>query len=423
MKKWRQSLEIRVEMSRSYGTIITGPKYRLLSQQAAALTFTHHGSESCPSDNHQQRGLTSCNCWGPVNSLVAINQFWKKNQYRKLTLSGDVPGIEFRKSHPLIPPWAFMAVAPEIFKVETVRTLWDVGILERMLVVNLKSLKLPISHPSDCVRLGLALAKMPRLGRLSIADIPNSREFVNRLVHIGGGILNCASTLRELNIEMARYYCLPLTEPANGEFIFHKLFPCGLMKKLYELRESSSLYTRSVNEPALRLTKLRIKHLSLPWYSFGVIFDATTIKHIHLPSSKVDRKVWKVLERHAQLESLTEIHYEMISAEFLGFLSRQAFLKDLIFVRQEDWLTYAMLSGVDIGMSYFTGRRGPIVEDFLSSLRHVKMLKHLVLPWDLYPITKHTLAFVAANFTVLEHLELGLSHYDHVSVTTYFVSK
>ena len=312
-----------------------------------------------------------------------------------------------------------MMVAPEIFKVETVRALWDVGILESMFLTNLKSLSVPISHPSDCVRLGLALAKMPRLVRLSLADIPNSRKFVNRLVHIGGGILNRASTLRELNIEMATFNCVPLTEPENGLFIFGNLFPCGLMQKLYKLRERSRIYTGSVVKAPLRLTKLQIKHLSLPSYSFGVIFDATTIKHIHLPNSKVDRKVWEVLERHAQLESLTEIHYDMFCAEFLGFLSRQTSLKELIFVRQEDWITYTMLSGVDIGMSYFTVRRGPSVEDFLSSLQHVKMLKHLVLPWDLYPITKHTLVFIATNLIVLEHLELGLNYYDHVSVTTY----
>ena len=316
-----------------------------------------------------------------------------------------------------------MMVAPEIFKVETVRALWDVGILERMFVANLKSLKIPISHPTDCIRLGLALAQMPRLVRLSLADIPNGQKFVDRLVHIGGGILNCASTLRELNIEMANFNGSPLLEPENGLWIFRKLFPCGLIKKLYKIRERSPVYTGSVTAAPLRLTQLRIKHLSLPWYSFGVIFDATTIKHIHLPSSKVEYKVWKVLERYAQLESVTDIHYEMFCAEFLGFLSRQASLKKLIFVRQEDWVTYAMLSGVDIGLSYFTARRGPSVEDFLSSLQHVKMLKHLVLPWDLYPIKKRTLAFVAEHFTVLEHLELGLNYYDHVSVTAYFFFK
>ena len=437
VKKQRRSLEIRVEWSHSDGTMIAGPKYRLLSQQAATMTFAYHGSNSCLLNNHQQGGRTPCNCCGPANSLHAVNQLWKTNRYRELTLSGPIPGKLSRNTHLLIPTSVYMAAGLETFKVELDRTLWDVSILERMFLVNLKSLKLPISHPSYCVRLGRALTKMPRLVRLAITGFPNSRTFVSELGHIGGGILNCASTLRELDIEITRFDGMPLIEQ-DEDGIFRKLFPCELMENLSISRERSRLDTDSVVEAPLRLTKLRFKHLSLPWYSFGRVFDATTIKHVHLPCSMVDYKVWEVLETHAQLDTLTEINYDLISAEFLRFLSRQSSLKELIFMRPRDrccainaFLYSLILSSDNIGMRYATQRgarwlcpgidaRDPSLEDFLSSLQHMKMLEHLVLPRDMYTITSCSLSCVTATLTELEHLEIGFDYGDRVSVMTFF---
>ena len=417
---------------------MAGPKYRLLSQQAATMTFAYHGSSSCPLDNYQQGGRTSCNCCGPVNNLHAVDQLWKTNCYRELTLSGHIPGTLSRKTHLLVPTSVFTAVGLETFNVELDRTLWDVSILERMFLVNLKSLKLPISHPSDCVRLGRALTKMPRLVRLAITGFPNIQDFVSRLGHIGEGILNCASTLRELDFEMKNFDGMPLIE-TDEDGIFRKLFPCELMEEPSISRERSRLDTDSVVEAPLRLTKLRFKHLSLPWYSFGRVFDATTIKHIHLPCSMVDYKVWEVLETHVQLDTLTEINYDTISAEFLRFLSRQSSLKELIFMHPRDrccaihaYLYSLILSSDNIGMRYATQRgarwlgpgivaRDPSLEDFLCSLQHMKMLKHLVLPREMYTITSRSLICVAANLTELEHLEIGFDYEDRVSITTFFL--
>ena len=403
---------------------MAGPKYRLLSQQAATLTFAYYGSKSYFLHAQQQGGLTSCDCWGPVNTLQAVNQLCKTNRYTELTLSGSNPGTFLCRTHPLIPTSGFMAVEPETFKVDMDWTQWDSSILERMSVVNLKTLKLPISQHSDYIRLGRALTKMPRLVRLAITDIPNSQKFMNQLGHIGEGILNCASTLRELNIELTSPQSLSRIQPEEDGFIFGKLFPCELMENLSVSRERSRLDTGSVVEAPLRLTKLRFKNLSLPLYSFGGIFDATTIKHIDLPCSMVDSEVWKVLETYAQLDTLTEIDHDMISAEFLRFLGRQPSLKEFTFVLRRDWYWRMYVSLVCEGcdMNNFTpvgaGARHPSLEDFLSSLQHMKMLKHLVLPWDLYPMTSRILTFIAATLTGLEHLELGFDYEDRVSVTT-----
>ena len=410
-------------MARSDGTMMTAPKPRLLSQQAASLTFAYHGGKSCPLNSHQQGGLTSCKCWGPENTSVAVEQLWKKHEYRELTFSGYIPGTELRKTHPLVPSSAFMAVWPETFKVELDQTLWNGNIQEIIFVHNLKSLKVPIRLPSDCNRLGIALGKMKRLVRLAITDIPDSPDCVKRLARIGGGILNRAPTLRELDIEMTRFYSLPLIESENEGFIFRKLFPDGLLEKLHELRNSSKIDTRSVVEAPLRLTKLRFKYLSLPLYSFGVIFDARTIKHIHLPCSMVDRKVWEVLETNAQLDTLTEIDYDMLSPEFLHFLSRQSSLKELLFVREHDrgWAMYSILFSAGSGvLSPRIGTRYPSLEEFLSSLQHMKILKHLVLPQDVSTITGLSLSFIAAALTGLEHLELAFDYEDRVSVTGSF---
>ena len=400
---------------------MTAPKYRLLGQQAATLTFAYHGSIRCPVDNHQQGGGTSCNCWGPVNSLHAINQHWKTNRYKELTLSGHIPEPTFRKTHPLISTSAFMAIEPETFKVDLDWRLWDYSIFERMFVVNLKSLKLPLSHASNCVRLGRALTKMPRLVRLAITNVPNCPNVVNQLGHIGEGILNCASTLRELDIEMNLSHCLTGNEPGEDGFIFNKLFPCRLMEEISKLRKYSRKDPGSVVEVLLRLTKLRFKYLNLPRYSFGRVLDPTTIKHIHLPCSMADDEVWEALETHAQLETLTEIDYWMLSAAFLRFLRRQSLLKELIFVCQQ----YRYLFGQAISFFHGFGTLVPDIgpgypsqEDFLSSLQHMKILEHLVLPRDMYPITDHSLTSLAATLTGLEHLEIGFDYEDHVSATT-----
>lgn len=316
VKKQRRLLEIRVEMSQFYKSVIAiRPRYRLLSPHAAELAFAYRGSNyCCVGGFHQQDERTSCNCWGPKNCMGAINQLWNSNRYTELTLSGRKPVKAIRETHPLMTAAAFRGVEPETFKVELDTTLWDVTILERMSVVNLKNLELPISQPSDCVRLGRALAQMARLVCLAIMDIPDEHDFVSQLGHIGAGILKCASTLRELDIEITD--CFRKRE-VDG-FIFRQLFPC----------ERSRLEPGSEDEAPLRLTKLRCKCLNLPWYSFDRIFDATTIKNIHLSRSMVDGRVWEVLEARAQLDTLTEIDHDMLSADsFLRLLSQQSSLK------------------------------------------------------------------------------------------------
>ena len=57
--------------------------------------------------------------------------------------------------------------------------------------------------------------------------------------------------------------------------------------------------------------------------------------------------------------------------------------------------------GPDVGAGY------PSLDDFLSSLEGMAMLKHLVLRADVYTITSRDIASIAASLIHLESLEMG----------------
>lgn len=381
--------------------------------------------------------------------MAAINQLFSQSEsklaqsVKELTLSGYLPyqgasGYSLT-SHPFMHSSGFKAIRPETFKVDLGWDDWDFGVLHVMSVTNLKVLKLPIRLPSDCVRLGQALTVMPRLVSLAITDIPDRDEFLIGLEHIGKGIKSCASTLQELDIEMTNFNHPAswanderFVEPEDNGFLFRKMFPCPPKEELLALCERHARRdTDPMVDAPLSLTKLRLKHVTLPWYSFGILFNAETIKHLHLPYSMVDEQVWGFLATYAQLDTLIDISYDMLSAEFLNFLGEQPSLKDLSFARPQDQyeatgVTYygasphMMLTvskeaprlGPDTGAEY------PSLENFLYSLEDMTVLKHLALPADMYTITPDSLLFIATYLTGLEHLELGFDYESAVRAHT-----
>ena len=409
------------------------PKYRLLNQHAAKLKFSFL-EESAYLVEDTEGALRLSTWWDITTAMAAANEMFSQDDCRlpkgikDLTLSGYAPFVDFPGYSSDLQPFmwgrGFDAVRLETFKVELTWNNWDFRVMEKVHVTDLKVLKLPICQSSDCAALGRTLTNMPRLTSLTITEIPARDAFIYGLEHIGKGILSCASTLRELDIEMTNYNHLPawarderFIEPAGDGFFFRKLFPYASMEE---------------NVAPLRLTKLRVKHLKLPWYSFSMVFNATTIKQLHLPYSLVDDKVWKILETDAQLDTLTDVSYGMLSAEFLRFLRRQSLLKELTFVRPQDryeqdtfrnWgpfggdLTFRVSArahrlGPDAGAKY------PTLNDFCSCLKDMTILKHLVLPVDMYIITRRSLVSIAASLTGLEHLELGFDYEDLVRAKT-----
>lgn len=379
----------------------------------------------------------------PANQLFSQNDCRLARSVRELTLSGYFPYSNASghslTSHPFMRGTGFKAIRPETFRVDLGWNDWDIGILHGMSVTKLKVLKLPLRLPSDCARLGQALTVMPRLVSLVITDIPDREEFETEFEHIGKGIMSCASTLRELDIEMTNFnrpaswdHDERFLEPEERGFFFRKLFPCPTNEELLALCERHGRHgTDPMVEAPFSLTKLRLKHVSLPWYSFGMIFNAVTIKHLHLPYSMIDDAVWELLENYAQFDSLTDISYDMLSTKFLSFLEQQSSLRELSFARpqdqydEEDVISYgasrhqviclakeAPRLGPDIGAEY------PSLDDTLSSLKDLTMLRHLVLPADMYTMTRGCLSYIATSLTSLEHLEIGFDYNDLVSART-----
>ena len=448
--KQRQSLKIDFNGCYTARTLTGAPKLRLLNQQAAMLAIPGVGEDT----THLQDGLGSCrlqNCSYCVlaKDMAATNLLFIRSEsklakcIKELTLSGSlayhVASGYSLTSHPFMHSSGFKTIRPETFKVDLFWDDWNFDVLHGMSVTNLKVLKLPISLPSDCVRLGQALTVMPRLVSLAITDIPDRDEFLVGLEHIGEGIKSCASTLRELDIEMTNCNRLcswardeRFVEPEDVGFLFSKIFPCPPSEELLALCERHARRdTDPMIEAPLSLTKLRLKHVSLPWYSFGIIFNAETIKHLHLPYSMVDEKVWGFLATHAQLDTLVDISYDMLSAEFLNCLGQQTSLKKLSFARPQDRyeatevIYYGTSPHTVISVSNEAHRLGPdagadypSLESFLYSLEGMTVLKHLVLPADMYTITPDSLLFVTTSLTGLEHLELGFDYNSAVRAHT-----
>ena len=405
------------------GTGRSAPHYRLLSQRTATLTVPY-----LEEDDPNRYRLSNT-----TNSLFSRNDCKLAKGVKELTLRGNFsytgPPGHYITSTPFLQSGGFKAMQLEMLIVDLFWMDWNLDVLTDMWVANLKVLKLPICQASDYNRLGKALATMPRLVSLTITDLPDREEFISELGCLGTGIMACASTLRELDLEMTNFNrpCSwggneRFIEPEENGFFFSRLFPCPSAEhSAEEYKASRKCHSRSGPDltvfPRLGLTKLRLKHMSLPWYSFALIVDATKIKSLELPSSMVDDFVWETLKLDAQLHSLTEISSDMLSEIFLAFLGGQSSLQELSFTRPQDrytgWLV--AFSDFETAMTYTLSREAPRLGpdagagypslDFLSSLEGMAMLKHLVLPTDMY--TSPDLASIAASLIHLENVEIG----------------
>ena len=411
--------------------------YRLLNQRSAMLKLPLIGTIP----NYHERTVRACDDCIHAKEIVAANQLFSQNSCRlaksikELTLSGELPYGHLSAcslaSYPFIRSVGFRSIRPETLIVDLSWRDWEMDVLHGMSMTNVKVLKLPVHLPSDCVRLGKALTIMPRLESLAITDIPDREEFLTELEHIGNGIISCAPTLRELDIEMTNFNRPAewardeaFIERGDPGFIFRKIFPWITKEEDLALcKQHSRDDTDPTHGAPLGLRKLRLKHVNLPRDSFGTIFKAATIKHLQLPYSKADEQVWGLLQKHGQLDTLTDISYGMLSTGFLSFLAGQSPLKEMTFARPLDRYEagpitlYGDRPSMTISVSEEAHRLGPDIgakypsfEEFLASLKNMTMLKHLVLPADMYTLTPGCLSSVAASLTGLEHLELGFDY-------------
>lgn len=439
VKKERSSLRIHFDGSQhgckcAACTQTDTQTYRLLNQKSAILTLPLLGAifEYYENTLRSSSGSTYAREVAAAEQLFAQNGCRLAKSIKELILCGRLDhGYSNGCSltlYPFIQSAGFKRFRPETFIVDLHWSNWDIDVLRSVSTANLKCLKLPINVPSDCIRLGQALTFMPRLESLAITNIPDQQEFLTELQHIGKGIISCASTSKELDIEMINCNRLtswggdqPFIEPEDDGFFFRKLFPCTTD----ELSALCNRYYRhdadATDEVPLGLSKLRLKHVNLPWDSFGR--TSASMKHLQLPCSKADEQVWRLLQTHAQLDTLSDISYGMLSMEFLEFLAGQSSLKEVTFARPQDrseagaitfdgetpYMTI-IVSGAAHRLGPDIGAKYPSLGEFQSSLKNMTMLKHLVLPADMYMLTPDFLSSVAASLTGLEHLQLGFDY-------------
>ncbi|CAF9942142.1 hypothetical protein IMSHALPRED_003380 [Imshaugia aleurites] len=223
----------------------------------------------------------------------------------------------------------------------------------------------------------------------------------------------------------------------------------------------------------LNLEHIRLKHIGLPWWSFQTVFNSRTIKGLDLPMCRVTPSVWDDLGKHAQLHKLANIDYEMFSGTpaLMSFLSTQSRLQILSFKRPPDLYQIAGTTSLDHGqadstsfsvkeaaphlglgtewgrahardawllqsskswiqheyliqspsswiyfdnlirsLSPYIDYQYPKKSDFVKILSDKLLLRHLIIPADMFDVTPSFMACLAGELPALESIELGFDY-------------
>ena len=233
--------------------------------------------------------------------------------------------------------------------------------------------------------------------------------------------------------------------------------------------------TRSPKGP-LNLERIRLRHVDLPWWAFETVFSPHSIKDLDLATCRVAPNTWGDLGEYAQLYRLVGINYEMLSGSFMHFLTTQHSLVFLSFARPPDIYTVAGTGSDDLDLlsdvAFFAIEAAPLLgpgtqwgraharqtwllqsrkswiqyepliqspkswicfenlvnslgsyEDyqypkrsaFAKTLSNKTLLKHLVLPADMFDITPAFMACLAMSVPALESVEMGFDYASPVS--------
>ena len=354
-------------------------------------------------------------------------------------------------------------------------------------LTRLRSLKMPVRAPLDCLKIGAAFLSMPNLANLMITEISDSQDFVGGFPHLGDGIMALSSSLRSLDITITN--CNRATdwqndeafvEPSDAAFFFKEFFPepsCSRVEALVRARyndprESLDVNIRKSSKGQLGLERIRLKHISLPWWAFQTVFNPETIKELDLPACRIAPNVWNDLGKYAHLHKLANINYEILSGPFLIFLSTQPNLHHLSFARPPDiyivstirldpvyisadhtsfavteeaphlgpgtgwgrararnawllqsrnlWLQHEHLIEPPSSSNYFENPirslssynqcQYPGRSDFVQALSNMTSLKHLVLPADMFDVTPKFMASLTIELPALESIEWGFDY-------------
>ena len=225
-------------------------------------------------------------------------------------------------------------------------------------LTRLRSLKMPVRAPLDCLKIGAAFLDMPHLANLTITELSDSQDFVVEFAHLGDGIMALSASLRSLDIGITNCNRVEdwehdgaFVEPTNIAFFFKNFFPeptCNEIEALVRARYDNPREPLDVNilrssKGPLNLERIRLRHIGLPWWAFQTVFNPETIVELDLPTCRIAPNVWDDLAKHAQLHKLANINYEMLSGPFMSFLSTQPRLHFLSFKRPPDIYSVAAI--------------------------------------------------------------------------------
>lgn len=330
-------------------------------------------------------------------------------------------------------------------------------------LTRLRSLKMPVRAPPDCLKIGAAFIGMPHLANLTITELSDSQDFVNEFCHLGDGIMALSSSLRSLDITITNCNRVEawekdeaFVEPDDLAFFFMEFFPEpsgdrieALVRARYnDPREPLDVNTLRSFKGKLNLERIRLKHIGLPWWTFQTVFNPETIKELDLPKCRIAPNIWYDLGNHATLHKLANINYEILSSPFMGLLSTQSSLHSLSFARPPDryilaGMTSNFLDMIRVDSASFViteeaprlgpgtqwGRSrarnassltGPLSSyaqcqypkktEFVKALSGKTSLKHLVLPADMFDITPEFMTCLAIGLPALESIEWGFDY-------------
>lgn len=423
---------------------------------------------------HRQCPLSPCEACEIEVALLSVNAYLDSRagkvskDLRELTLSGRLPKTlgsmrEDAPSHTLKDAQGVCALRPEILNVELQWATWSPMMLSSFDLTRLRSLKMPVRAPLDCLKIAAAFIGMPHLANLTITELPDSQDFVDEFRHLGDGIRALSSSLRSLDISITNCNHAEawekdeaFVEPDDIAFLFKEFFPEpsgdqieALVRARYnDPRESLDVNKlRSFRGP-LNLQRLRLQHISLPWWTFQTAFNPETIKELDLPRCRTAPNVWNDLKNHAKLQKLANINYELLSTQLLSLLSTQLSLQSLSFARPPDiyivagmtsnfqgmtWVDFSSFAVTEeaphLGPGTRWGRaRGrnassltdslsssaqcqyPKKSDFVKALSNNSSLKHLVLPADMFDVTPRFMSCLGTECPALESIEWGFDY-------------
>ncbi len=281
---------------------------------------------------------------------------------------------------------------------------------------SLRSLTIPVEYAEDCGRLAEALANFPRLEALTVLSLPILDEFVDAFPQLGKGIASCASSLRHLVIDLTAHsrpcswetddFVLP--EP-EMDIHFRALFPTPVKA--------------DGRDTVFQLKFLGLRHFGIPSDAFQQIFSKEHIEDLCLPDCEVEAELWSDLKGSVSLRSLRNVDYDVVTPEFVDFLSGQKDLETLTFAKPLP--TRELLGVASLGEATSrwyqtriidTGEPGhqSLADLTKIAFRNLSSLKSLHIPADMYNISRQDLHHLSSALPELERVGLALNYHDLV---------